>query len=144
MQFRLIQLKRLLNSFYFKELHICKTLWLAKLVCQNGNPVHSTTRLEMLLHFFRRACIINLQAQIQPNSNKSFDQQQQLMFFTIQQFQSPICQSHNIVFTIHHWHLLILNQQHICWLIIVNLPFTEICSPTKCSIFISHNALTKC
>lgn len=63
MQFGFIQKKSLLNSLYFKKLHISKTFWLTKLISQNSYPVHRTAWLEMLLHFLWGACIIDLQAE---------------------------------------------------------------------------------
>lgn len=59
MQLRFVQNESLLNSFCFYEFHVGKSLGLAKFVSQYGHSINSATWLEMLLHFFRRACIIN-------------------------------------------------------------------------------------
>jgi len=61
MQFWFIQLNSFLNSFNFNKFHVSKTFWLPKLVSQDCNSVDSSTRIEVLLHFFWSARIVNLQ-----------------------------------------------------------------------------------
>nr|ACR35213.1 unknown [Zea mays] len=60
MQFRFIQVQSFLDSFLFQKFNISKTFWLPKLVSQDCHPVDSSTSLEMLLHFFWGASIINM------------------------------------------------------------------------------------
>uniref|UniRef100_A0A0A9DUE3 Uncharacterized protein n=1 Tax=Arundo donax TaxID=35708 RepID=A0A0A9DUE3_ARUDO len=61
MQFRFIQIVSLLHSFLFQKFHISKTFRLPKFISQDCHSINSSTSLEMLLHFFWGARIINLQ-----------------------------------------------------------------------------------
>lgn len=76
MQLRFIEEESLLNSLCLHEFHIGKTLWLTELISQYGYSVNSTTWLEMLLHFFRRAWVINLQNTINTQSFQNKQSQQ--------------------------------------------------------------------
>lgn len=64
MQLRFVQLQSFLNGLDLQKFDVGKTLWLAKFVCQDGDPVDCAAWLEMLLHFFRRAAVVHLQIQL--------------------------------------------------------------------------------
>lgn len=87
MQFRFIQIKSLLDSFLFQKFNISKTFWLPKLVSQDCHPIDSSTSLEVLLHFFRCTCIINLCT----TQVISLDQQ---LGITLHQMPAPVKKGH--------------------------------------------------
>ena len=60
MQFWLVQYKWILNGICFHKFDIGKTFGLAKLICQNRNPVDCSTGLKMLLDFLWSASIVHL------------------------------------------------------------------------------------
>lgn len=60
MKYCFIQKKSILDSLNFIKLHISKSFWLTKAVCQDCHSVDSSTKLKMLLNFLWQASIVNL------------------------------------------------------------------------------------